>query len=460
MEVTTLRNSTLGDLDSVVQSQYPFQLVEDAAPAATKVAFETIAVLGLGYVGLPLAVRLAERFETVTGFDISDQRVRDIENGHDATHEISARELQNSGLQASTNLAAVSDASFYIVTVPTPINAARQPDLNPLQSACEMLGKYLQRGNVVVFESTVYPGVTEDFCAPILEQASGLKAGHDFGLGYSPERINPGDKVNTIENVTKVVSGDSEDTLTRVRNVYEQVVQAGLHAAPSIKVAEASKVLENTQRDINIALMNEMSLICDKVGITTGDVIEAASTKWNFLPFTPGLVGGHCIGVDPYYLATLAEKLGHHPQVILAGRRTNDGMVAHVADAALRLMIEQGGSVRDMRVGVCGITFKEDVPDIRNSKTLELVTQLRQYGLDPLVHDPHCDKREASSLGFDLSCTADFTNLDLMILATPHRKYVSDPRFLNRIRSGGILMDVKGIYRNAGQAQALTYWSL
>lgn len=460
MDVTTLRNRTLDDLPSVVRTQYPFQLVEDSAQTSVKAAFETIAVLGLGYVGLPLAVRLAERFENVTGFDISEQRVCDIGNGHDATCEISAVELRGCGLRTSCNLAAVADASFYIITVPTPINEARQPDLSPLQSACEMLGKYLNKGDVVVFESTVYPGITQDFCAPILERESGLRSGVDFGLGYSPERINPGDKANTIENVTKVISGDSEDTLARVRGVYEQVVKAGLHEAPSIKVAEASKVLENTQRDINIALMNEMSLICDKVGIATNDVIEAASTKWNFLPFTPGLVGGHCIGVDPYYLATLAEKLGHHPQVILAGRRTNDGMVAHVADAALRLMIEKGGSVRDMRVGVCGITFKEDVPDIRNSKTLELVTHLRQYGLDPLVHDPHCDSAEAGSLGFELSRTADFTDLDLMILATPHRKYTSDPRFLNRIRTGGILMDVKGIYRNAGQARALTYWSL
>ena len=457
MTATTLRNA---QLDSFVQTHYPFQLLPGRPVAADRADFETIAVLGLGYVGLPLAVRLAESFTDVTGFDISEQRVSEIAQGHDATREITADELRTCGLIASTEQAALAEASFYIVTVPTPINAARQPDLSPLQSACEMLGPYLSQGDVVVFESTVYPGVTEDFCGPILERVSGLKAGRDFGLGYSPERINPGDKVNTIENVTKVISGDSEQTLDRVRAVYERVGSAGLHEAPSIKVAEASKVLENTQRDINIALMNEMSLICDKVGIATGDVIDAASTKWNFLPFTPGLVGGHCIGVDPYYLATLAEKLGHHPQVILAGRRTNDGMVAHVADAALRLMIERGDSVRNMRVGVCGITFKEDVPDIRNSKTLELVTHLRQYGLDPVVHDPHCDRDEARGLGFELSRDEDFTDLDLMILATPHRKYVSDPRFLNRIRSGGILMDVKGIYRNAGQARALTYWSL
>ncbi|WP_413719067.1 nucleotide sugar dehydrogenase [Silicimonas sp. MF1-12-2] len=425
-----------------------------------KATFEDIALVGLGYVGLPLAVHLANKFERVVGFDISQKRVAEINKGYDATHEIGNLALQRSGLVATTDISAVADATFYIVTVPTPINDARQPDLSPLKSACEAIAPVLQPGNVVVFESTVYPGVTEEFCAPILERISGLKAGADFGLGYSPERINPGDKVNTIENVTKVVSGDTPETLERVSAVYDLVVSAGLHAAESIKVAEAAKVLENTQRDINIALMNEMSLICDKIGINTRDVIDAAATKWNFLPFTPGLVGGHCIGVDPYYLSMLAEKVGHHPQVILAGRRTNDGMVRHVANAALRLMIERGGSVRDMRIGICGITFKEDVPDIRNSKTLELVEILRGYGMTPLVHDPHCDPAEAKALGFELCETEDFVGLDMMILSTPHRKYIEDSHFLNRIKSGGILMDVKGFYRHSETAKALTYWSL
>jgi UDP-N-acetyl-D-galactosamine dehydrogenase len=425
-----------------------------------KATFESIALIGLGYVGLPLAVHLANKFERVCGLDVSEKRVAEINRGFDATYEIGNIALQRSGLRASANSDDVADATFYIVTVPTPINEARQPDLSPLQSACEAIGPLLNPGNVVVFESTVYPGVTEEFCAPILERLSGLKAGLDFGLGYSPERINPGDKHNTIDKVTKVVSADTPETLARVEAVYGLVVTAGLYAAPSIKVAEAAKVLENTQRDINIALMNEMSLICDKININTRDVIDAAATKWNFLPFTPGLVGGHCIGVDPYYLSMLAEKVGHHPQVILAGRRTNDGMVRHVANAALRLMIERGDAVRDMRVGICGITFKEDVPDIRNSKTLELVEILRGYGMTPVVHDPHCDPAEAKAHGFELCETEDFTDLDLMILSTPHRKYIEDTNFLDRIKPNGILMDVKGVYRHSESAKALTYWSL
>lgn len=452
--VSTLRQLAQGKAGTTDRG---FRVV-DSAPE--KANFERIAVVGLGYVGLPLAVRLSHKFEGVAGFDISHQRVGEISQGHDATQEINGWELTSSGLTASSDLSDVADASFYIVTVPTPINDARQPDLSPLKSACEIVGAQLSRGNVVVFESTVYPGVTEEFCAPILEKVSGLKAGHDFGLGYSPERINPGDRVNTIENVVKIVSGDTPETLERVLAVYNLVVDAGLHAAPNIKVAEAAKVLENTQRDINIALMNEMSLICDKIGIRTNDVIDAASTKWNFLPFTPGLVGGHCIGVDPYYLAMLAEKVGLHPQVILAGRRTNDGMVRHVADAALRIMIERGDQVRDMRVGVCGVTFKEDVPDIRNSKALELVELLRDYGIEPLVHDPHCDREEAAAQGYQLCRSEDFADLDLLILATPHSRYVNDPEFLTRVRSDGILMDVKGVYRNTARPDGLSYWSL
>jgi UDP-N-acetyl-D-galactosamine dehydrogenase len=450
--------SGFSDLAKVKRVARPIHHLLDSLPA--KATFENIAVIGLGYVGLPLAVHLSYKFASVAGYDISEKRISEINRGYDATKEIGQAALERCGLRASASPAEIADASFYIVTVPTPINEARQPDLSPLKSACEVVGPHLQKGDVVVFESTVYPGVTEDFCAPILEKISGLKAGIDFGLGYSPERINPGDKVNTIDNVVKVVSGDTPRTLERVRAVYEMVVGAGLHAAASIKVAEAAKVLENTQRDINIALMNEMSLICNKINISTRDVIDAAATKWNFLPFTPGLVGGHCIGVDPYYLATLSEMIGHHPQVILAGRRTNDGMVRHVADSALRLMIERGESVRNLRIGVCGITFKEDVPDIRNSKTLELVNILRGYGMDPLVHDPHCDPDEAKALGFELCDTAEFTDLDVMILATPHGKYVDDKQFLKRIKPGGILMDVKGAYRKDECARTLKYWSL
>ncbi|NRA98549.1 MAG: nucleotide sugar dehydrogenase [Rhodobacteraceae bacterium] len=458
MVATTLRQVSTADLAKVQIADRAIHLVPETAPS--KATFEHIAVIGLGYVGLPLAVRLAEQFENVAGFDISQQRVDEINFGYDATKEIGSKELRQSGLTASRNQTSIKDASFYIVTVPTPINDARQPELSPLRSACQMVGQRLTKGDIVVFESTVYPGVTEDVCAPILEQVSGLKAGEDFGLGYSPERINPGDKVNTLQNVTKIVSGDTPETLERVRAVYDTVVEAGLHAAPNIKVAEAAKVLENTQRDINIALMNEMSLICDKVGISTNEVIEAAATKWNFLPFTPGLVGGHCIGVDPYYLATLAEKVDLHPQVILAGRRTNDGMVRHVADAALRLMIDRGASVRDLRVGVCGVTFKEDVPDLRNSKTLELVELLRGFGIKPLIHDPHCDPDEAADLGYVLCKTEEFKTLDVLILATPHSKYVNDPAFLDRLKPDGVLMDVKGVYRTSEKAKGRQYWAL
>jgi len=442
----------------VERTKTPLRLVLDNVK--TKARFENIAVVGLGYVGLPLAVCLAEQFNKVAGFDISEQRIAEINHGHDATNEIDATALLGSGLTASTTASSMADASFFIVTVPTPINDANQPDLSPLQSACSMIGPHLKKGDVVVFESTVYPGVTEDFCAPILEKISGLTAGTDFGLGYSPERINPGDKVNTVENTIKVVSGDSAETLERVKAVYNTVIKAGLHVAPTIKVAEASKVLENTQRDINIALMNEMSQICDKVGIDTNEVIESAGTKWNFLKFTPGLVGGHCIGVDPYYLASLAEKVGHNPQVILAGRRTNDGMVRHVAEATLRMLIERGGDVRSMRVGVCGISFKENVPDIRNSKSVEVVEALRGYGITPLVHDAYCSPDVAKAAGVEL-CTADeMSNLDAMVLTTPHDDYVDNPYFLRKIQNDGILVDVRGVFRSTKEAQALRYWSL
>jgi UDP-N-acetyl-D-galactosamine dehydrogenase len=458
MVATTLQSVRLDRQAKVTRVEPELHLVADNAPA--KVALEKIAVVGLGYVGLPLAVQLAGEFEQVTGFDISARRVDQINGGFDASNEVDDDTLLKCGLRASRDLASIADASFYIVTVPTPINDSHQPDLSPLTSACEIVGQILRKGDVVVFESTVYPGATEEVCATLLEKVSGLSLGADFGLGYSPERINPGDKVNTLKSVMKVISGDSEATLRRVKAVYETVIDAGLHEASSIKVAEASKVLENTQRDINIALMNEMSMICDKVGINTHEVIEAASTKWNFIRMSPGLVGGHCIGVDPYYLANLAESLGHVPQLIMAGRRTNEAMVRHTADAALRLLIKQGGSITDKRVAICGITFKEDVPDMRNSKPLELIEVLRGYGIEPLIHDPHCGSDDAKAQGITLCSTEQLAGLDMMILTTAHREYMRDPGFLNRIRAGGILMDVKGAHRKSEKADTLTYWSL
>lgn len=437
----------------------PFLRKPKTPPVLDKLKTEKIAVIGLGYVGLPLATHLAERFRHVVGLDINSERVTALRNGIDRTHEIGSDQLRKSGLRVTENAAEIAGATFFIVTVPTPITKSHQPDLSPLHAACETIAPLLKKGDAVVFESTVYPGVTENVCGPILSQLSGLQAGIDFSLGYSPERINPGDKVNTVDKITKIISADSPKALDRVEAVYRQIVKADLHRAPSIKVAEGAKVLENTQRDVNIALMNELSLICDRVGIDTQDVIDAAATKWNFVPFTPGLVGGHCIGVDPYYLASLAEEVGLHPQVILAGRRINDGMVKHVTSAAIRMLNQSGISASRARVGVFGITFKENVPDIRNSKAVELVHELRNYGTNPMVHDPHCTVQAATHEGIELSLPERMQDLDMLILSCPHAAYTSDPYFLNRLKPDGALLDVRGIYakQNIGQRK---YWSL
>lgn len=425
-----------------------------------KETFERIAVIGLGYVGLPLATSLARKFQTVVGFDVSQVRVDALQRGQDRTNEITTDILLGCGLKTTTRSSDLRDATFYIVTVPTPITKAHQPDLSPLRSACASIGPHLNPGDVVVFESTVYPGVTEDFCGPILEEFAGLKAGQDFYLGYSPERINPGDQNNTIDKITKIVSGDSPQTLERVEKVYSSIIAAGLHACPSIKVAEGAKVLENTQRDVNIALMNEMSLICDKLGIRTNDVIDAAATKWNFVPFTPGLVGGHCIGVDPYYLASAAEQVGLHPQVILAGRRLNDAMADHVTQAAVRLLIQSKGAAKDARIGIFGMTFKENVPDARNSKAVEVVHRLREFGFDPMVHDPVCSKRDAAQVGIRLTRLSKMRDLDLLILATPHDAYAKDNKFLDRVIKGGSVVDIRAVLTAEAKTRDLRYWSL
>lgn len=425
----------------------------------SKLKTEKIAVIGLGYVGLPLATHLSEKFRYVVGMDINSDRVRALRNGVDRTNEISTEKLSASGLRVTDRMSEVAGATFFIVTVPTPITKAHQPDLEPLAEACHSIGPLLKKGDIVVFESTVYPGVTEEICGPLLSHASGLKAGTDFHLGYSPERINPGDKVNTVDKITKIISADSEEALERVAALYGEIINAGLYRCPSIKVAEGAKVLENTQRDVNIALMNELSLICDRIGIASKDVIDAAATKWNFVPFTPGLVGGHCIGVDPYYLASLAEQIGLHPQVILAGRRLNDEMVGHVTDAVLRLLIKANISPKQARIGVFGVTFKENVPDIRNSKAVELVHKLRDFDLDPLVHDPHCSIRAAAQQGFELSVPDKMTGLDLMILACPHDAYLNDPNFLNHVRDGGAIVDVRGALADQELGDR-EYWAL
>lgn len=427
---------------------------------AKKSEIEKIAVIGLGYVGLPLATELAKKFQHVVGYDTSSSRIATLQAGEDQTGEVPSEILASSTLRLSIAPSDLKDATFYIVTVPTPITSAHQPDLSPLKTACRTIAPHLKCGDLVVFESTVYPGVTEDICGPLLSDLSGLRLGVEFSIGYSPERINPGDKVNTVTNVIKVVSAQNDTTLDRITAVYEKVIKAGVHRSKSIKVAEAAKVLENTQRDVNIALMNEVSLICDRLNIRTKDVIETAGTKWNFLKFKPGLVGGHCIGVDPYYLATLADQLGLHPDVILAGRRINDGMVDHVIRNAMRLMIETGQTIQTARIGVFGISFKEDVPDIRNSKAVSLIKALWDYGLNPMVHDPHCEPADASRDGIYLTDLSEMVDLDLMIIACPHRVYRQQIGFLKRIRSNGAIVDVQGAFSKHAVAKTRPYWSL
>ncbi|MCA1597213.1 MAG: nucleotide sugar dehydrogenase, partial [Chloroflexi bacterium] len=348
---------------------------------------ERIAVVGLGYVGLPVAVALSRRFPGTIGYDVNGPKVAALARGIDQTGEVSAAELGSCGLQFASDPAALREANFFVVAVPTPIDDNHQPDLSILIGASEAVGSALRPGSIVVYESTVYPGVTEEICGPVLERASGLRQGIDFKLGYSPERINPGDREHTLDRIIKVVSGEDPATLERVSAVYSAIVPAGLHKAPSIKVAEAAKVIENTQRDLNIALMNELALIFDRLGIRTRDVLDAAGTKWNFLKFTPGLVGGHCIGVDPFYLTKKAEEVGYHPEVILAGRRINDSMGEHLAQRMVKLLIHADLPVRGARVGILGLTFKENVSDIRNSRVPDIVKELQQFGINPLVHD-------------------------------------------------------------------------
>ena len=424
-----------------------------------------IAVVGLGYVGLPVAVALAERLAgraEVVGFDISAARVAELRAGHDSTREIADARLASCGLAVTDNTSALEGAGMFIVTVPTPITEERRPDLTPLQRACETIGPRLAKGALVVFESTVFPGVTEDICGPWLAAHSGLTQGADFALGYSPERINPGDHVHRLETITKIIAADSDAALARMRAVYGAIVDAGLHEAPSIKVAEAAKVIENTQRDLNIALMNEIALIFDRMGIATRDVLAAAGTKWNFLPFTPGLVGGHCIGVDPFYLTAAAEKLGYRPEVILAGRRINDSMGQAIAQKLVKLLIANGVSPCRARVGVLGLTFKQDVPDIRNSKVPDILAELREYGIEALVSDPLAEPAAAlHEYGITLSPPEALVGLDALVLAVNHAAYIADPADLvARVREGGVLVDVKSALAREGLPEELVYWSL
>ncbi len=424
---------------------------------------DRIAVIGLGYVGLPVALALAKKFPDTVGFDINIEKVEALRQGIDRTGEVSPDDLKLSSLKITSNPDHLSKANFFIVVVPTPIDRNHRPNLAPLLKASETVGKVLQPGAVVVYESTVYPGVTEEVCGPVLAKVSGLQQGNDFKLGYSPERINPGDKAHSLEKIVKMVAGEDAETLERVARVYETIIDAGVYRSPSIKVAEAAKVIENTQRDLNIALMNELALICDRLEISTRDVLAAANTKWNFLPFTPGLVGGHCIGVDPYYLTTKAEEVGYHPQVILAGRRINDSMGAYLGQRLVKLLVQANLPFQGSRVGILGLTFKENVPDLRNSRVPDIVAELRQFGIEPLVHDVLADAREAQQeYGIHLVDWQDMSNLDGIVLAVNHQAYLNMPfeQLIACLRPGGVLMDVKSALDPAKVPHTVHYWSL
>jgi UDP-N-acetyl-D-galactosamine dehydrogenase len=405
----------------------------------------TVAVLGLGYVGLPVAVAFGRQRPTI-GYDLSRKRVENLKHRVDATGEVSGAELGEAKFWHPTNdPAELGAADFIIVAVPTPINAARQPDLRPLESASETVGRYMKPGATVIYESTVYPGCTEEVCVPILEKNSGMRWRQDFHVGYSPERINPGDKEHVFTKILKVVSGDDEQTLEKVASLYASVVTAGVYRASSIKVAEAAKVIENTQRDLNIAFVNELAIIFERLGIDTLEVLKAAGTKWNFLPFRPGLVGGHCIGVDPYYLTHKAELAGYHPEVILAGRRINDGMGPHIARKTVQQMIHAGRNIKGARVNVLGLTFKENVPDIRNSKVIDIVRELHEYGVETYVHDPLVAPDDAlHEYGVRLADWDSLPAADALILAVAHKEFTTLP-LTKKVVKGGCVIDVKAV---------------
>ena len=422
-----------------------------------------ISIIGLGYVGLPVAVAFGKVRRTV-GFDINKTRISELREGHDRTGEVTREDLLAADILFTDTFDELAEADFHIVAVPTPVDEANQPDLTLMFKASESVGRALKKGDIVVYESTVYPGVTEDECVPILERVSGLRCGPDFTVGYSPERINPGDKEHTFTKIKKVVSGQDAATLEIVAGVYESVVTAGVHRAASIKVAEAAKVIENTQRDLNIALMNELALIFDRIGIDTNDVLEAAGTKWNFLKFKPGLVGGHCIGVDPYYLTHKAEKIGYIPQVILAGRRINDGMGKFIAQRTVKEMIHAGHNILGSRVTVLGLTFKEDCPDLRNSKVIDIIRELEDYGIEVQVCDPHADPAEAvHEYGVTLCPVGELKPAAAVVAAVSHEQFRAwGSAELSRLMGANpVLVDVKGIYdQQAMKAAGMRVWRL
>ena len=429
-----------------------------------RISDATVAVIGLGYVGLPLAVTFGKRLSTV-GFDLNKAKIAQLVKHVDVTGEVSQEAFRAARhLTVTADPTTIKDADFIIVAVPTPIDAAKQPDLSPLTSASRIVGKHMKKGAVVIFESTVYPGATEEVCVPILEAGSGFSWKKDFHVGYSPERINPGDKEHTLTRITKVVSGDDSETLDAVAALYESIVTAGVHRTGSIKEAEAAKVIENIQRDINIALINELAIIFDKLNIDTLNVLEAAGSKWNFLPFKPGLVGGHCIGVDPYYLTHKAELVGYHPEIILAGRRINDNMGKFIAEKTVKMMISAGSHIKESKVGVLGLTFKENCPDLRNSRVPDIVGELASYGIDVLVNDPVADPVEARTFyGIDLISFDELKELDALVVAVAHSFYLEQPleKIAEKLLPGGCLIDVKSMFDpKAVEKYDICFWRL
>lgn len=427
---------------------------------------EKIALVGLGYVGMPIAVSFSRKV-SVIGFDVNPRKIEQYRDGVDPTGEVGDEAIRSCTVDFTADEKRLEEARFFIVAVPTPIKADKTPDLTPVESASRVVGRHLSRGSVVVYESTVYPGVTEEICVPILEKESGLTCGVDFKIGYSPERINPGDKQHRLENIVKIVSGMDEETLDTVARVYELVVEAGVHRAESIQVAEAAKVIENSQRDINIAFMNELSIIFNKMGIDTQAVLRAAGTKWNFLPFFPGLVGGHCIGVDPYYLTYRAEQMGYHSQVILAGRRINDDMGKYVIESLVKNLIRADIPVRGARVAILGFTFKENCPDTRNTRVIDFVTELREYGIEPVITDPVADREEAKRLyGISFTELQDIREMDAVVVAVAHDTFTAmGMESLEALFAGKgkqrVLLDVKGIFdRHACEDAGYLYWRL
>ena len=428
---------------------------------------EKISLVGLGYVGMPIAVAFAKKVDVI-GFDVNKKKVELYKSGIDPTEEVGDEVIKNTTVDFTSDESRLKEVKFHIVAVPTPVSDDKTPDLTPVEGASKIVGRNLTKGSIVVYESTVYPGVTEDVCIPILERESGLKCGVDFKVGYSPERINPGDKVHRLETIVKIVSGMDDETLDTVAKVYELVVEAGVHRASCIKVAEAAKVIENSQRDINIAFMNELSIIFNKMGIDTKEVLEAAGTKWNFLKFFPGLVGGHCIGVDPYYLTYKAEQLGYHSQIILSGRRINDDMGKYIAENVVKQLIKAEASVKGAKVAILGLTFKEDCPDTRNTKVMDIIDELAEYGITPVIYDPIADKDEAlKHYGIKLAEKEDLKDMDVVVIAVGHKEFCNmqlseiDGIFKNTERDNKVIVDVKGILnRKEVLENGYRYWRL